>query len=122
MKQRIGVLLAVFLLALTAVVLRGTGGDLRATVQDGLTAISGVDLPQGDPRTEVADAIRLVVTYVALAAVVAIVAAGIVFMVGAGSETAVQRGRKIILYTIIGLLIIFFARVIVAFFTQELPT
>lgn len=115
----------IILLALTVMVTIAlqNSGALHASVQDGLDWISGsVDVPTGDPREEVEDTLRFLVSFLALAAVIAIIAAGVVFVVGGASDTAVQRGRKIIIYTIIGLAIVFFARVIVAFFTQELPT
>lgn len=115
----------IVLLALTVMVVIAlqNSGALRASVQDGLTWISGsVDVPTGDPREEVTDAVRLVITFLALAAVITIISAGIFFIVGLGSDTSIQRGKKIILYTILGLAIVFFARLIVAFLTQELPT
>lgn len=90
-------------------------------IGDGLnTAASGTGLPTTDIRTTIGDILRYVVTFVALAALVAIVAAGIIFIVGGGSETAIQRGKRIILYTVVGLFIVFLARVLVLFVTQDL--
>ncbi|HLC75507.1 MAG TPA: hypothetical protein VJB82_00075 [Candidatus Peribacterales bacterium] len=85
--------------------------------------IDNVDVPTSDKdvREAVVDAIVYVLSFLALIAVVTIIIAGLVLMFGAGSENSVARAKKIILYTIIGLAVIFFARVIVGFFTHELP-
>lgn len=55
-------------------------------------------------------------SFLALFAVIAIVIAGFMLVLSLGSEELRQRAVRIILYTIAGLLVIFFVRVIVAFF------
>lgn len=123
MTRRSTTLLTALLFALALGVLsQGATGGLLASVQDGLNAIVRINIPQGNPRVRVVQSLQFLVTFLALAAVIAIIAAGAFFIVGAGSDTAIQRGRKIIVYTIVGLLVIFFAAVIVGFFTVELPT
>lgn len=54
-----------------------------------------------------------VISYMALAAVVVIVIAGIYMVISLGDETAKDRAKKIILYAIIGLFIILFASALV---------
>ena len=112
--------------------LNGWGGivsennpPLIASLQSGLDDIkANTDLPNNtrDIRESAGDTIRFVVTFVSLAALVAIITAGIFLMVGFGSDTSISRAKKIVIFTVIGLFVIFFARVIVAFFTVELPT
>jgi len=82
-----------------------------------------VDVPTSniDIREAIVEAIIYVLSFLALIAVVMIIIAGFVLILGAGSESSATRARKIILYTIIGLIVIFFARVIVGFFISELP-
>ena len=85
---------------------------------------NNVDVPTSNKniREAIVDAIVYVLSFLALIAVAMIIIAGFFMILGAGSESSVTRARKIILYTIIGLMVIFFARVIVGFFVSELPS
>ena len=125
MTRRTILLTAVLgLLAATAVGFLTNGQALLgATIQSNLKAVQGVGgIASGiDFRTAVVNAVKTAISYLALIAVVAIVVAGITFMVGMGSDTSIQRARKIIIYTIVGFLVILFAAAIVTFF-QSLPT
>lgn len=92
-------------------------------VSGGLEELEGqVNVPTAtsDFRVSIGDAIRYVVTFVALAAVVTIIVSGFILILGFGTEGSMQRTKKIFLYTVLGLVIIFFVRVIVGFFTEEL--
>lgn len=110
----------IVLAALIAVLL-GAGTSLLASVQGGFSEVKGaVNLPNPDFREAVVKVLRYVVSFLALAGVIAIVVAGIMMVVGGGSDTSVQRAKKIIIYTLVGILVVFFARVIVGFF-QDLP-
>ena len=51
---------------------------------------------------------------------IAIVVAGLFLILGMGDETSKDRAKKIVLYTIIGLLVLLFVRVIVGFITRGL--
>lgn len=84
------------------------GGD----VQSGLPVANGVNTgsASNDVRTSVIGILGEVLGYVALTAVVVVIIAGIYLVVGFGSEDSQQRARKIILYTIIGLIVILAAR------------
>lgn len=66
-------------------------------------------------------ALTFVLDFLALAAVVFIVIAGIRLIVSQGSDEQKDKAKKIILYVIIGLLVVLFARVIVGFFTDVIP-
>jgi len=86
------------------------GGSLA----EGLGLASGIGgLAKGDIRSVVLHVLLFVLNFLALAAVVAIVVAGIYLIVGGGSDESKEKAKKIILYVIIGLLVILFARVIV---------
>ncbi len=56
-----------------------------------------------------------ILDFVSLVAVVVIVIAGIWLIVGLGEESSKDRAKKIVLYTIAGLILILIARAIVTF-------
>ncbi len=58
--------------------------------------------------------------FLAFAGVVMIIIAGFTFVLSGGSETAKDRAKKIILYVIIGLIVVLFARAGVGFFLNGL--
>ena len=82
------------------------------------TAQGGTD----KTRNSVIQVINFVLTFLALVAVIFVIVGGIRILASGGNEESVQKGRKTIVMAIIGLIIIFFARVIVGFFTEELST
>jgi len=89
-----------------------TGGGLDA----GVGATSGIQgVSQVDIRATVLNILKTVLDYLALIAVVIIVIAGLRLIVSQGDEEAKEKSKKTILYVIIGLLVIFFARAIVTF-------
>lgn len=77
-------------------------------------------LDQQQIRDVVIRILTMVLDFMALAAVIFIIIAGIRLIVSGGSDDSKDKAKKIILYVIIGLLIILFARVIVGFFTNVL--
>ena len=68
-------------------------------------------------RTAILNALKFVLNFLALLAVIFIVVAGIRLIVSQGEQEQKDKAKKTILYVIIGLLIVLFARVIVGFFT-----
>ncbi len=68
-------------------------------------------------RNVILNALAFVLDFLALAAVVFIVIAGIRLIISQGGDEQKDKAKKTILYVIIGLLVILFARVIVGFFT-----
>lgn len=64
-------------------------------------------------RELVLDILRVVLSFMALAAVVVIVIAGIQLVVSGGNEEAKDKAKKIILYAVVGLLVIVIASAIV---------
>jgi hypothetical protein len=83
------------------------------------------DLPNpgnGDLRVAVLNLIKTVLSYLALIAVVYIIYAGIRLMVSRGNEEAVSEGRKTIIYVLVGLIVIIFARFLVSIATDIILT
>jgi len=97
---------------------------LRASAQQ-----FGGDIPEipgtaeggaNETRNSIVTVLNFVLTFLALVAVVFVIVGGFRILVAAGNEESVTKGRKTIIMAIIGLVIIFFARVIVGFFTSEI--
>jgi hypothetical protein len=61
-----------------------------------------------------------ILNLVSLAATVMIIVAGIVLIVSGGSEGMRDRAKRIVVYTVIGLCLVLFARVVVGFLTTFL--
>jgi len=68
-----------------------------------------------DFKALIVSIMKKVLDFVGLIAVVVIVIAGIWMIVGLGEESAKERAKKIVIYTIVGLLLILIARAIVTF-------
>ncbi len=87
----------------------------------GLDSVSGIaGLPDGDVRATIIRILLSVLSFLALAAVITIIIAGIILIVSLGNEEQKERAKRIIFYTLIGLVIILFARVIVGLVTVYL--
>lgn len=85
-------------------------------LNDGLTATNNLAVPHNANLWDiVVTIIGKILSYMALAAVVTIIAAGIYLIVSLGNESARDRAKNIILYTVIGLVIILFSELIVQF-------
>lgn len=91
----------------------GFGGEIPAIAG---TANGGAN----QTRASVVKVINFALGFLALVAVVFVIVGGIRILAAGGNEENVTKGRKTIIYAIIGLVVIFFARVIVGFFTNEL--
>ncbi len=74
-----------------------------------------------DIRGVILNVITFVLDFLALAAVVFIIIAGIRLIVSQGNDDAKDKAKKTIISVIVGLLVVLFARVIVGFFTQTVP-
>lgn len=107
-----------------------TGGMIRALAQGNEGEFAG-PIPDinGTPdpdnledgqgiRDAILDILIFVLNFLALVAVIFIIIAGIRLIVSQGSDEQKDKAKKTILYVIIGLLVILFARVIVGFFTE----
>lgn len=82
----------------------------------GVGATSGIEgISEADLRVVALNIVLTVLDYLALIAVIIIIIAGLRLIVSQGDEEAKEKTKKTILYVIVGLLIIFFARAIVMF-------
>ena len=109
----IGTALTYHVFTLATAAAQGFGGQLPDITD---TAEGG----SGATRDSIVKVINFVLTFLALIAVIFVIVGGFRILAAGGNEENVTKGRKTIIYAIIGLLIIFFARVIVGFFTSEL--
>jgi hypothetical protein len=90
-------------------------------LEGGVGAAQQVNGPVNKPLREfVTDILKKVLNLLALVAVVVIVIAGFYLVLSNGSDDAKNKAKNIILYTIIGLLVILFARAIVGVVTNIL--
>ena len=67
-------------------------------------------------------ALTFVLDFLALICVVIVVIAGFYLIFSQGGDEGKDKGKKAVIYFIIGLMVILFARVIVGFFTQTVPS
>lgn len=79
----------------------------------GSVNVSGLD--GGNLRVTIAKIVNKVLSYVALIAVVMIIIAGLYLILSLGSDSAKETAKKIVIYTIIGLLVILIAKALVMF-------
>lgn len=90
-------------------------------LQIGIDVASEIEGLRQEPLREVIlDYLYLALSFLAMAGVIMIIAAGIYMVVSGGDETAKDKAKKIILYVVIGLVIVFLARSIVGFFVNGL--
>jgi hypothetical protein len=101
-------------------------GPLTAQVFDGDGLIGGLNQAQSELsgtgiREEsnlvivIVAVINAVLPYAAIAAFIAFVVSGFLFILGFGSETAVQRAKKIMIWSAVGLVVIIFSFVLTSF-------
>jgi hypothetical protein len=121
------ILAALFLALVAAIVFsQMEEGALLAQVFDGGGLVDGLSQAQGEiSGTGVRDdtdfiaaigaVINFILTFAGIFAFVAFVAAGFVFILGFGSDSANQRARKIMIWAAVGLVVIIFAFVLVQF-------
>ncbi|MSR86852.1 hypothetical protein EXS70_01630 [Candidatus Peribacteria bacterium] len=103
--------------------LRGLLPRAMAQVFDGPGLEGGVDVAtlidgplHGTLRFVILEFFYKALGFLALAAVVMVVAAGFYMVVGQGAEDSKEKAKKIILYVVIGLIIVFVARSVVGLF------
>ena len=86
-------------------------GELDLGNADEITSIGG----GMNVRETITNIIRSVLSYLGLLAVAVIVIGGVLLVIGMGSEDSLERTKKIVLYTLIGLFLILLAGAIVDF-------
>lgn len=110
--------LAASMLALpaTAIAQVYNGGGINA----GVAAAGGLGLATGNPFYILLNVIRIVLNLMGIIAMAAIIIAGIYMIISLGNDDQIEKAKKIIKYTLIGLIVILFARVIVGLVTHFL--
>jgi len=92
----------------------------RALAQNALGPTD--DVPIGTQTTDLRETIinilKYVLNFMALVAVIFIVIAGIRLIVSQGEDEQKEKAKKTIIYVVVGLIVILFARVIVEFVTS----
>lgn len=84
--------------------------------EEGLLYASGiVGIGQGSIRETILRILYVVLSYLALLAVIIIVAAGIYLVLSFGSEEVKERVKRVLIYTVVGLVIVALARLFVGF-------
>lgn len=95
------------------------GGGIPA----GVNATSGITgVSSADPYSLIANIIALVLSYAALAAFTMIVIAGFYLLLSNGNDDGKEKAKSIIKYTLIGLVVLLFSRIIVHLVTKLLPS
>lgn len=112
----LGILLITFAATIVGFAYVLAGGTPTLNACGGTLGGSTFSASLGDVRGTVLGLLDVALGFLALLAVVALVIAGFMMILGLGSESSRDRALRIILYTILGLLVILFARVIIAFF------
>ena len=97
--------LAAFLVSTDAYAAVYSGGGIC----DGITQAEGI-VGSGSLRDKVIAIVAEVLSYMALAAVVMIVIAGIRLVISQGEEDQKEKAKRTIIYAVIGLIIILLAR------------
>ncbi|MDO8468345.1 MAG: hypothetical protein Q7S29_01140 [Candidatus Peribacter sp.] len=85
-------------------------------LQQGADSLGVNGIQGGSLRTTIANIVNKILTYVALVAVIMIIIAGLYLILSLGNDSAKDTAKKIVLYTVIGLIIILIAKVLVMFF------
>ena len=127
--RHVGLLLAGFLLLLIADNYFYTGSLPGSAIFDGGGLNTGLERAQDElqstgirPDTNliasIAALINYILPYVGIIAVVAFIVAGFMFILGFGSDTAIQRAKKIMIWSAVGLIVILLAFPVTRFIVQ----
>jgi len=95
------------------------GGGVAA----GIGAASGVTgLASGNPRNVIVNVLAAILSFAALLALVMVIIAGFYLVLSMGNDEKKEKAKKIIYYTLIGLVVLLFSRIIVSLVTVWLPS
>ena len=127
-SERTRSLLQTFLLGggVLALLISVDGGGLRASVFNGAGLVGGLGAAQSNLAGSgirmdtnliivIVSIINAFLPYAAIATLVAFITAGFFFILGFGSDGAVQRAKKIMIWSAVGLVVILFAFIITEF-------
>ncbi len=94
------------------------GGGVEQGLGQAESGLQGV--ARGEVRSAVSRILVNVINFLGLVATIVIVAAGFVMVLSNGEEEKKEQAKKMIMYGLIGLVIVFFARVLVTLVTVYL--
>jgi type IV secretory pathway VirB2 component (pilin) len=118
--RRLGTLCLLSMIAVSqrveAQVYNGGGPLQGANATNGLVGIPH----SANPRSVIITILQTVLSFMSLIAVATVIIAGIYLVVGLGSDDSKDKAKKIIQYTLIGLIIILLSQVIVNLVTSFL--
>lgn len=100
-----------------AQVYNGGGIDEGLDEADNVTGLN-----TANPRLAIINILKAVLNFLALIAVVMIIVAGFYLVLSMGNEEQKDKAKRIIIYTLIGLVVILFARIIVSLVTVWLAS
>ncbi len=89
-------------------------------ITEGVQAAAGLGLANGNPFQIALSLLRLVLNFLGFIAVITIVIAGIYMIISLGNDEQIEKAKKIIKYTLIGLAVILFSRLLVSLITVYL--
>jgi hypothetical protein len=115
-KQKIfdmGLFIAAFVTTATAYAQIYSGGGIEEGVTQAGAIVGNTNL-----RYKVISIVQVILSYMALIAVVVIVIAGIRLVISQGEDEAKEKAKKTIIYTIAGLILILLAKGIVTIFVN----
>lgn len=92
------------------------GGGINA----GVSAAGSLGLSTGNPFYVLLNVMRIVLNLMGIIAMAAIIIAGIYMIISLGNDEQIEKAKKIIKYTLIGLIIILFSRILVGLVTHYL--
>ncbi len=95
------------------------GGGIKVGIQE---TNSIANVANGNVRDIATKILNALLNFLALIAVTMIVIAGLYLILGLGEEEAKEKAKKIIQYTLIGLIVVLFSKVIVSFVTVYLAS
>ena len=99
------------------------GGGLQEGLDQAGTEIQGTGIrEETDIVVAIGKVINYILMFVALIVFIMILIAGFILIFSFGSDTAIQRARKIIIWSVAGLVVIILAYVIVEFVIQILTS
>lgn len=97
------------------------GDGLLQGLQKAKDELSGSGIREEDDLIIVIiSIINALLPWAAIAAVVAFIVSGFLFILGFGSDTAIQRAKKIMIWSAIGLVVIILSIVIISFVLEIL--
>jgi|GEM_PF-1840324 hypothetical protein len=97
------------------------GGDLESGLTEAEQLATG-GIREDGLEDAIVSIINFALGFVAIIAVTAFIISGFIFMLGMGSDSSVQRAKKIMIWSAIGIFVIAFSFVITEFIVEIATT